>query len=70
MEPRLLSRRELLVGGALLPLAAARALAQAPPDDAEALAQIRQIEAQLGGARLGVAALNLETGRQLHVPVG
>ena len=66
MEPRVLSRRELLVGGALLPLAAARALAQAPPDDAEALAQIRQIEAQLGGARLGVAALNLETGRRLQ----
>ena len=66
MAPRLLTRRELLLSGAVLPLAAARTLAQAPPDDAEALAQIRQIEAQLGGARLGIAALNLDTGRRLR----
>ena len=66
MAPRLLTRRELLLSGAVLPLAAARTLAQAPPDDAEALAQIRQIETHLGGARLGIAALNLDTGRRLR----
>lgn len=66
MAHGLLTRRELLGHAALLPLAATRALGQAPADDAEALAQIRQIEAQLGGARLGIAALNLDTGRRLR----
>jgi beta-lactamase class A len=65
MPQRLLTRRELLASAALVPLAT-RVLAQGSPDDAEALAQIRQIEAQLGGARLGVAALNLDTGRRLR----
>ena len=61
-----LTRRQLLASAAMVPLAASRALAQAPPEDADALAQIRQIEAQLGGARLGIAALNLDTGRRIR----
>ena len=66
MDARLLTRRQMLASGALVPLAAARAFAQASPEDVEAVAQIRQIEAQLGGARLGISALNLETGRRLR----
>jgi beta-lactamase class A len=65
MAVRLLTRREALVGAALLPHAA-RGFAQQPPGDHDALAKIREIEAQLGGARLGVAALNLTTGRRLR----
>lgn len=60
----LLTRRQLLVSGALAPWSAGRALGQAS-EDGDALAQIRQIEAQLRGARLGVSALHLGTGRRL-----
>jgi beta-lactamase class A len=67
------TRRQLIVTGALLPWSApmrapwsaGRALGQAA-EDADALAQIRQIEAQLRGARLGVSALHLGTGRRLR----
>lgn len=61
----LLTRRQMLLSGALVPWSAARALGQAS-QDGDALAQIRQIEGQLRGARLGVSALHLGTGRRLR----
>jgi len=66
MSARLLSRREVLVAAAALPHGVARAFGQASPDDGEASARFRQIEAQLAGARLGVSALHLGNGRRLR----
>ena len=65
IRPTPLTRRQLLTIGVVLPWSAGRALGQAA-EDADALAQIRQIEAQLRGARLGVSALHLGTGRRLR----
>ena len=65
IRPTPLTRRQLLTIGVVLPWSTGRALAQAA-EDADAQAQIRQIEAQLRGARLGVSALHLGTGRRLR----
>ena len=48
-----------------MPWSATLAFGQAI-EDHEALAQLRQIEGQLRGAKLGVSALNLGTGRRLR----
>ena len=61
----MVSRRQLLASGALMPWSATLALGQAI-DDHDALTQLRQIEGQLRGARLGVSALHLGTGRRLR----
>ena len=65
MGAKLLSRREMLLAAAALPHGVVHAFGQVSSGDGEALAQIRQIEVQLGGARLGVSALHLGTGRRL-----
>jgi beta-lactamase class A len=69
-QPSPVTRRQVLATAASLPLAGLRLFGseQSPATAAEGAVvdRLREIESQLRGARLGVAALNLSTGRAVR----